>query len=151
MTGIAITLSDPRSADATALISASHSLMQSLFPAEACHYLSIDDLCQPDIHVYVAYINSKPAGCGALMIRESYGEVKSMYTDDTYRGQGVADRILKHIEKVARQRDMPVLRLETGDTLTAAHRLYARHGFVTCAPFGDYYAHPKSLFMEKTL
>ena len=43
------------------------------------------------------------------------------------------------------------LRLETGNTLAPAHRLYERHGFQFCGPFGDYVANDTSLFMEKKL
>jgi putative acetyltransferase len=44
-----------------------------------------------------------------------------------------------------------VLRLETGDDLYPAHRLYRRHGFVERGPFGDYAEGPHSVFMEKRL
>jgi len=42
-------------------------------------------------------------------------------------------------------------RLETGDTLKAAHRLYEKHGFTFRGPFGEYPDLPESLFMEKRL
>ena len=38
---IAIAPADPRTPQATALLEASHLLMQSMFPAESNHYLSI--------------------------------------------------------------------------------------------------------------
>ncbi|MEE9427191.1 MAG: GNAT family N-acetyltransferase [Paracoccaceae bacterium] len=151
MTDITINPEDPRSGDATALLNASHSLMQTLFPSDSCHYLSIDDLCQPNIHLFVARHTGTAAGCGALAIYDGYGEVKSMFTTDAFRGQGVADKLLTHIQATATKHKLPFLRLETGDTLKAAHRLYARHGFRFRSPFGDYTEHPASLFMEKAL
>jgi putative acetyltransferase len=55
------------------------------------------------------------------------------------------------LEARAREAGLPVLKLETGDTLHEAHRLYRRHGFTDCGPFGDYEEGPHSVFMEKRL
>ncbi len=151
MTNITIKSEDPRSADATALLNASHRLMRSLFPGDSCHYLSIGDLCQPNIHLFIARHSGTAAGCGALAIYDGYGEVKSMYTADAFRGQGVADKLLTHIQATATKHGLPFLRLETGDTLKPAHRLYTRHGFQFRGPFAKYTEHPASLFMEKAL
>lgn len=142
---------DPRAPGATALLKASHALMQSLFPPEENFYLDIDALCATDIRFFVARINARVVGTGALAIRDGYGEVKSMFVDDAARGRGVADAILQRIESEARTLALPSLRLETGTLLTAAHRLYARHGFVLRGPFGDYPDSASSLFMEKDL
>ncbi len=151
MTQVTISLEDPRSDGATALLNASQSLMRSLFPADSCHYFSVDDLCQPNIHFFVARHDGNAAGCGALAICNGYGEVKSLYTADAFRGHGIADKLLTRIVSTATEHHLPFLRLETGDTLKSAQRLYARHGFQFRSPFGDYTEHPNSLFMEKTL
>ena len=50
--------SDPTEPQAKALLRASHALMQSLFPPEDNSFLSIEELCAPDVHFYVA----RPAG-----------------------------------------------------------------------------------------
>ena len=55
------------------------------------------------------------------------------------------------LERRARASGLPLLRLETGDDLHAAHRLYARHGFTETGPFGNYEEGPHSVFMEKRL
>jgi len=148
---ITVTPGDPRDPAATALLHASHALMQSLFADEDNHYLSIDDLCTPDIRFFVAQRNGATIGCGALAIKPGYGELKSMFVDPAARGAGVADALIDRLETAARALELPLLRLETGDTLHAAHKLYARHGFATCGPFGDYQANASSLFMEKPL
>jgi putative acetyltransferase len=55
------------------------------------------------------------------------------------------------LDSEARAQGLAVMRLETGDTLYTAHRLYQRHGFTLCGPFGDYVEGPHSVFMEKRL
>lgn len=142
---------DPRHPQATALLQASHALMQSLFPPEDNHYLSIDALCTDDIRFFVAKDSGKIIACGALALKNGYAEVKSMFVDPTARGQGTADAMLTRLIAEAKAANLPLLRLETGNTLHAAHRLYARHGFQPCGPFGNYAANVSSLFMEKRL
>lgn len=148
---IAIGPGDPRAPGPRALLEQSHALMQALFPPEDNFYLSIDDLCAPDILFFTATEGNSTLGTGALALRDGYGEVKSMFTAPAARGRGIAARILARIEAEARARGLPCLRLETGDTLAAAHRLYDRAGFVRCGPFGDYPENATSVFMEKPL
>lgn len=140
---------DPRDPQATALLQASHALMESLFPSEANHYLSVDALLSPDIHFMIARRDTVTLGCGALAVKNGYGELKSFFVEDASRGQGIADALLRALEDKARALGLPVVRLETGSLLHAAHKVYARHGFTGCGPFGDYAASEFSLFMEK--
>jgi putative acetyltransferase len=142
---------DPRSPGATALLKASHALMQSLFSAEANHYLSIDDLCQSDILFFTADLDGETAGCAALALRSGYGEVKSMFVDPGARGAKIGSKLLDRLESEAIAKSLPVLRLETGEKLVAAHKLYTAQGFKTRGPFGDYPDEPTSLYMEKWL
>jgi putative acetyltransferase len=148
---ILIERGNPRDPGATRLLQASHALMQASFPAESNHYLSIDALCEPTIHFFVAREDGQILGCGAIAEKPGYGEVKSMYTDETARGRGIADMILAKLTDQTRLLGLPLMRLETGNTLYAAHRLYRRHGFTDRGPFGDYPDDPISLFMEKAL
>lgn len=150
-----VTRGDPRHPQVRALLQASHALMESLFPPEDNHYLSIDALCVPDVHFFVARDGDTVLGCGAFKHAKdhggSYGEIKSMFTSECARGKGVASTILVTLEAEARAQNLPMLRLETGNLLHAAHQLYAKHGFAPCGPFGDYDENETSLFMEKPL
>lgn len=148
---IIVSITDPHDAQATALLQQSHALMQALFPPEDNFYLSIDDLVASDIHFYTGRIGDTILGTGALRVYDGYGEIKSMFVDETARGKGIADAILRQIEDQARSLSLPLLKLETGNILHAAHRLYARHGFTPCGPFGDYPEIASSVFMEKRL
>ncbi len=142
---------DPRDPQATALLQASHALMESLFPPEDNHFLSIDALCTPDIHFFIAREGDNTFGCAALADKTEYGEVKSMFVAEAARGKGAADALMRQLEDHARRLKLPALKLETGSLLHAAHKLYERHGFSLCQPFGNYTANDTSLFMEKRL
>lgn len=142
---------DPRAPQAIALLHASHALMEKLFPPEDNCYLSITDLCAPNIRFFTAREGGTLLGCGALKNLQAYGELKSMFTAPSARGKGAASAILVRIEQDARALNLSALKLETGDLLHNAHKLYAKHGFTLCGPFGDYAANKTSLFMEKPL
>ncbi len=148
---VTIRPADPREPQATRLLQGSHALMRSLFAEDECHFLEIDALCVPTVHFFVAERAGTAIGCGALAVKDGYGEVKSMFTDPQARGAGAAAAILTRLETTAREQGLPWMKLETGNVLHPAHRLYERHGFTVCDPFGDYVAHPASLFYEKPL
>jgi putative acetyltransferase len=142
---------DPRAPAAHALLMSSHALMQELFPAEDIYALDIEDLCALDIRFFIAREGETILGTGALALRTDYGEVKSMFTAQQARGKGVAAALLRQIEDEARSENLPALKLETGEELAAAIRLYERHGFTRCAIFGDYQPNSTSVYMEKKL
>ena len=148
---IKVLLTDPHDPQATALLKQSHALMESLFPPEDNFFLDIDDLCADHIHFYTAAIGDKILGTGALAAKDGYGEIKSMFVDEAARGKGIADALLRQLEDQARDLKLPIIKLETGNVLHAAHKLYYRHGFTDCGVFGDYIAAHSSIFMEKPL
>jgi putative acetyltransferase len=61
--------------------------------------------------------------------------------------------MLRHIITAARALAISRLSLETGswDYFRPARALYRKHGFVECAPFGDYLPDPNSVFMSLDL
>ena len=146
-----ITHGDPRDPQTQALLHSSHALMLDLFPAEDNYALDIDDLLTPDIRFFIAREGAQVLGTGALAIRDGYGEVKSMFTDKSARGKGVAAALLRQIEDEARSHDLTTLKLETGEALSEAIRLYQRHGFARCERFGNYAVNQTSVYMEKHL
>ena len=142
---------NPRDPNSIALLSQSHALMQRLYPPEDSYALSIDALSEIGILFFVAREYDVVLGCGALALKDGYGEIKSMFTEPFARGLGVAERIIKRIELEASLVDLPVLRLETGYELAAAVALYQKIGYESCGAFGDYKANKASVFMEKPL
>jgi putative acetyltransferase len=147
--GLTIERCDPR--EARALLEASHAMMLELFTPDSNHFLSLDALAAPDIKFFVARLDGNTVGCGALAIRDGYGEIKSMFVDPNTRRAGVAAGLMNQLEAETIANGLAMLRLETGNLLEAAQALYRRHGFTTRGPFGEYSAHPHSVFMEKRL
>lgn len=148
---VTVTPGDPRDPAATALLKASHALMESLFPSESNHYLGVDALLAPEIRFYVAHDGDRMIGTGALAVKDGYGELKSMFVDQDARGSGAGAALVTQLIVRAKLEHLPMLKLETGSLLHAAHRMYERAGFTRCGPFGDYVEDEFSLFMEKTL
>ncbi len=148
---LVLEISDPREAGAKQLLETSHALMADLFPPEENFALDIEDLCTPDIYFFIAREGSEVLGTGAVAQRDGYGEVKSMFTSANARGKGVAAALLRQLEDQARTLGLSALKLETGEALAAAIRLYERHGFTRCGAFGDYQPNQSSVFMEKQL
>lgn len=148
---IATRKASPHGPGATALLTASHAYLQSLYPPEDNFFLSIDALAEAHITFIIAELNGQTIGCAALANKGSYGEVKSMFTTPAARGTGTGAALMQALETEARAQHLPMMKLETGDDLYPAHRLYERHGFSRCGPFGDYVEAIRSVFMEKRL
>ena len=66
-------------------------------------------------------------------------------------GEGIGSRLVAHVLDHARTTGLRRISLETGseDFFAPARRLYARHVFVECAPFGSYRPDPLSTFMTR--
>ena len=74
-------IGDPSSEEGVRLLTDSYTLMSSLFPPEDNHALSIEDFKNPNIVFLIAEKDGKPCGCGALAIKSTYGELKSIYVE----------------------------------------------------------------------
>jgi putative acetyltransferase len=123
-------------------------------PRDSCHAFDVSGLQRPEVSFWAAWAGDDLRGVGALMnLGGGHGEVKSMHTAKAARGQGVGSAMVCHIVATARQRGYRRLSLETGsmDYFAPARALYVRHGFVECAPFGDYLPDPHSVFLTLDL
>jgi putative acetyltransferase len=142
----------PDSADAAQLIAELEAILNPLYPQESRHGLSVDQLLREAVAFFVTRHDGLPAGCGGVQIfGAEYGEVKRMFVRPQFRGLGLGQLMLEHLADYCRQRDMAVLRLETGIYQVEAIRLYERFGFQRIGPFGAYRADPLSVYYEKRL
>ncbi len=108
-----------------------------------------EELTPPRGYLVVAHLNGEATGCGALKCHATHGEIKRMWVRESGRGLGIGRRILHRLEEIARERRLPLLRLETNKSLTEARALYLSSGYHEVAPFNDEpYAHH---WFEKSL
>ena len=117
---------------------------------ESAHALDVTGLQAPDIAFWTIRDGDTLAGTGALKrLSADHGEVKSMHTAVAMRGRGVGSAMLRHIIAAARAEGLSRLSLETGswDYFRPARAFYRAHGFVDCAPFGDYVPDRNSIFL----
>lgn len=128
--------------------------MSEFSPADKVHAMPIDRLREPDVTFFSAWNGEALAAVGALkQLDMRRGEIKSMRAAPSYRGKGAGEAILLHLLQEARSRGYVWLGLETGRTepFKPAQRLYAKHGFIECPPFGDYISDEFSLCMGREL
>jgi ribosomal protein S18 acetylase RimI-like enzyme/DNA-binding MarR family transcriptional regulator len=104
---------------------------------------SIQEMTPPKGWFVVAWLYGAPVGCGALKLgMEGTGEIKRMWTAPDARGLGIARRMLRRLEAMARESGLARLRLETNRSLTEAQALYRSEGYQEVERFNaEPYAH----------
>ena len=125
--------------------------MRATSPPESVHALDPNALRAPSISFFTAREGGVLLGCGALSaLGDCEGEVKSMHTTPRARGRGVATLLLERILNEARTQGFSAVSLETGieQYFSAARSLYARFGFIECAPFASYTDDPNSVYFR---
>jgi putative acetyltransferase len=151
---VEIAIEDPARADIGQLLEAHLVDMRAVSPPCSVHAFETEELRRPDITFWAARLHRELLGCGALLeLSPTEGEIKAMRTAPAARGQGVGAAVLETIVAEALRRCYQWLSLETGsqDFFAPAHRLYARHDFAVCGPFGSYRDDPNSIFMTRRL
>jgi putative acetyltransferase len=142
----------PDTPDARMLTDELEAHLEPYYPKSSRHGYSIEKLLQQDVAFFVTRQDGIPAGCGGVQFYGSeYGEIKRMFVRPQFRGLGLARLMLKHLEDYARERDIHVLRLETGIHQNEAIRLYENWGFQNIPSFGEYVEDPLSRFFEKRI
>jgi putative acetyltransferase len=148
--GARIRLESPDEPDVLRLIDALDAYQKPLYPAGSHHGIDLEALLSPGVLFLVARNDAGEAlGCGAIVLTAEYGEIKRMYVSPAARGVGLGRGLLASLEAQALARGCRRFVLETGYLQPQALDLYARSGYVPCAPFGAYVADPNSVFLEK--
>ena len=93
-----------------------------------------------DAGVWLAMVDSAVVGCIALHrlpnLKNS-GEIKRLYVRRDFRGQGVAEALLRALEAYAAEHDYEALYLDSKKDLMPAIRFYRRHGYQPCPRYND--------------
>ncbi|WP_337268796.1 GNAT family N-acetyltransferase [Oryzifoliimicrobium ureilyticus] len=143
---------DPAQDDIRRLLKNGEDESDRLYPAESNHHLPLDLLRKPEVWFLVARTSEGLAvATGAFVVKGDWAEIKRMWVEEDWRGQGLARRMLGQLIEEARAQGVHRLRLETGIESHAAIALYEKAGFVKIEPFADYEPDPLSVFMELAL
>ncbi|QQR40645.1 GNAT family N-acetyltransferase [Devosia rhizoryzae] len=147
-----IAVETPLQDDVRALVERLNDHLLPLSPLEFQFKMTVEQMADTETTLFVARDESgRAVGMGALKQHgPELGEVKRMYTVPEVRGQRVGRQLLERIIDLARQRNLPIVMLETGtgDGMADAHRLYTRYGFMLRGPFLDYPNSEWSAFFE---
>jgi putative acetyltransferase len=138
---VRIVVDDLSGPEVAALLAEHLDDMRASSPPESKHALDLEALRRPDVTFWTMWEDDVLLGFGALReLDPTHGEIKSMRTASASRGRGVGSALVRHVVAEGRRRGYRRLSLETGSSehFAPARRLYERHGFVPCAPFGDY-------------
>lgn len=93
-----------------------------------------------------------PVACGAVrLLDQSTGELKRIYVKAEERGSGVAQSLVAALERVAAERGLSRVVLETGDRMSRAIRFYEALGYVRIPPYGEHAVKAWTVCFEKRL
>ncbi|MBL0374821.1 GNAT family N-acetyltransferase [Rhizobium sp. KVB221] len=149
---ITLTTESPLQDEIRELVAELNEHLLTLSPPEFCFHLTVEQMAEPGVTVWVAREAGKAVACGALKRHtDRIGEVKRMYTRPDWQGQGIGRRVLGEIVSTAITDGLEELVLETGDRHPAAWAIYEKAGFVRCGPVLDYPDSEYSVFYHKQL
>tara|TARA_R110002096_G_scaffold104_4_gene478 strand:- start:4843 stop:5295 length:453 start_codon:yes stop_codon:yes gene_type:complete len=101
-------------------------------------------------HVVVAYKNEIPLACGAFKaLDETTIEIKRMFTQIDARGNGMASKVLKELEKWSIELSYKTCVLETGKRQTEAVSFYKKMNYSIIPNYGQYKNIANSLCFKK--
>ena len=118
----------------------------------SAHALDVSGLKHPSIRFWTAWDGETVLGTAALKrLDAGHGEIKSMHVAEAARRKGAGSALLRHVLAQAKAMGLTRVSLETGSFayFAPARALYAKHGFVECAPFVGYAPDPNSAFMTR--
>jgi putative acetyltransferase len=144
------TLSD----DVDALIQRSRQYQAELYPPESIHQEDPQQLLAQNIYFIGAYVQQTLLGIGAVKrvaASPQYGEIKNLFVDPRYRGQGASRIIMTALEQHLIDNKIMLCYLETGPSQPESIGLYKSLGYQECPSYGDYKPDPLSVFMAKAL
>ena len=149
----------PDQADVVALLADLDRYLASLYPPDANHIMSVQELLAPEVSFFVARDSEQVVATGAVRRMQGepatggvpYGEIKRMVVEPARRGERIAARLLQTLEDTLRAQGYRLAMLETGPEQTDAVRLYERCGYTQRGAFGLYPDNGLSVYYAKAL
>ncbi len=152
---LSISAESPLQDDVRAMVAALNAYLIPLTPREFQFQLTVEQMAEPTVTVLVARdATGRAVGMASLKDHGGgLGEVKRMFTLPEVRGQRVGSQLLQRIERLAREKSLTRLVLETGEApgFEPAWRVYERGDFQVCGAVLDYPDSGFSRFYEKKI
>lgn len=107
----------------------------------------------PDIStVLIAYMEQHPVACGCFKeIDENTVEIKRMFVEKQWRGNGISKLVLHELEQWAREQGFKNAILETSIHFNTARHLYQSAGYTIISNYPPYAGLSESVCMKKSL
>src|SRR3954452_9968006 len=102
----------PDSPNAIALITELQTHLESFYPPESRHGLSVEKLLTEGGAFFVLRDAGQPAGCGGIKLFPGFGELKRMYVRPQLLGRGFGQLVFEALANHALTHDITTLRLE---------------------------------------
>jgi len=100
----------------------------------------------------VIYQDSEPIACGALKkFSADTMEIKRMFVKASFRGQGIATKVLEQLEEWAIELGFEKCILETGSRQHSAIALYKKNNYQVVENYAQYIGVENSVCFEKQL
>jgi len=100
----------------------------------------------------IVYDKEKPVACGCYKEYNTVTvEIKRMFVEKSYRGNGIANLVLQQLENWAMENGFQYAILETSIHFTVAKSLYQKSGYFIIPNYDQYEALEESVCMKKKL
>jgi GNAT superfamily N-acetyltransferase len=100
--------------------------------------------------VVLARKENKAVGCGCFKpFDDKTAEIKRVFLRKSFRGNGIAEILLKELESWASELGFTAAILETGKGQPEAIRFYTKQGYTVIPNFGQYSGNDNSICMKK--
>jgi putative acetyltransferase len=110
------------------------------------------NIIETSAKVILVKVDDKPVGCGCYKkYNEDTVEIKRMYIDTKFRGQGLSKIILGELENLAKESGYKNTILETGNKQPEAIGLYKKSGYKLIENYGKYKGIETSICMTKQI
>jgi len=113
------------------IIERGHILLDKVFDDKAI----VDGLNKIE-KIFLIYDGNNVIASGGLKpVNNEIAELARMYTDDNYRGQGLAKMIIQNVINYAKEKGYKKIILDTWKDSASARKLYTSLGFIERPPF----------------
>ena len=131
-----VELDDPR---ARALENKHIVEMKGLYGGRGPGPLTAQEFVPPDGCFVVSVLDGEAVGCGGFhLVAPHIAEIKRMFVERDVRGRGIGRRILRFLERQAREAGCRQVWLETGSEQPDAIAIYTSAGYRPIAPYGEF-------------